>query len=314
MEFITRLLLQVSQAVLGIRDSIAEHGGAAWSAIDRAINPVLSSVLAFLNSICTPIGDVVYAVLSPLGVAGGLIVISVVLGVLMLPAFKYLSNQAKIARAKDDIKANLLALKLFKDELKVVFGAQVRILWAILRLQRYVLTPILWVTFPMLLVLAQMGLRYQWRPLKVGETTVLRIALTESVARAETATLAEHPGIAVEVGPVPGDRDLVWRLRALQAGRHTMTVTLDGKPLEKEIVVGTTGMRVSPLRPSRHWTDQLFYPVEARLPVDSGVRSLGIVYPNSHSWFCGADYWVVTFFVVSMIAALILAPRFRVRF
>jgi len=314
MEILTRLLLDVSQAMLNAWDWIAEHSSDAWHTVDGFVNPVLSPLLGFLNPICTTIGNVIYTVLSPLGVAGGLVVVSVVVGVLMLPAFKHLSNQTKIARAKDDIKANLLALKLFKDELRVVIGAQFRILWAILRLQRYVFTPILWMTFPMLLVLAQMGVRYQWRPLHVGESTVLRVVLNEPPARAKTATLAEHPGVKAEVGPVPGDRDLVWCVRAVEPGRHTLIVTLDGKILEKELVVGSAGLRVSALRPSGRWTDQLFNPVEDRLPAESCVRSIEVEYPAPDSWFCGADYWVVSFFVISMMAALILAPVFHVRF
>lgn len=314
MGLFTRLLLDVSQAILNAWEWIAEHGGDAWHAVDRLVNPVLSPVFAFLNPVCTAVGNVIYTVLSPLGVAFGLIVVSIALGILMLPAFKHLSNQAKIARAKDDIKANLLAMKLFKDELHVVIGAQVRILWAILRLQRYVLTPILWVTFPMLLVLAQMGVRYQWRPLQVGESTVLRVVLNEPTARAKSATLAEHAGVKAEVGPVPSERDLVWRLRAVQPGRHTLTLTLDGKAYGKELVVGAAGERVSALRPGAQWTDQQFHPVEARLPADSGIRAIEVEYPASESWFRGADYWVVSFFVISMIAALLLAPVFRVKF
>ena len=43
--------------------------------------------------------------------------------------FKYTSNQRAIKRARDDIKAHLLALKLFKENTRVIFRAQGRILW-----------------------------------------------------------------------------------------------------------------------------------------------------------------------------------------
>ena len=78
-------------------------------------------------------------------------VLSILTGVLALVAFRYASNQDGIGRAKDDIKANLLALKLFKDDLRVTVLSQLRIMWAIARLQRYVLTPVILLTLPMLL-------------------------------------------------------------------------------------------------------------------------------------------------------------------
>lgn len=314
MDWFTKTLLSTASAVQSAWDWIAERGGDALSAVDRMINPILSPVFALLNPIATTVADVVYAIFSPLGVAGGLIAASVAVGVLMLPAFKFLSNQKKIARAKDDIKANLLALKLFKDELHVVFGAQVRILWAILRLQRWVITPILWMLLPMLLVLAQMGVRYQWRPLRVGEASLLRVARTDPKLSAKSMTLTAPPGVTVEAGPVASDKDVVWRLRAKEVGRHTMTLTVDGKQWEKEIVVGEEGVRVSEVRPGASWVDQLFYPCELRLPADAGVQSIMVEYPAPTSWFRGADYWVLSFFVISMIAALLLAPIFKVKF
>jgi len=314
MGFFTQWLIRCAEALLAAWEWIVEHGGDVLSAINHLLNPILSPVLAFLNPICTTIADLVYAVLRPLPTSVGLAVLSIALGVVMLFAFRGLSNQTKIGRAKDDIKANLLALKLFKDDLRVMFSSQVRIAWAILRLQRYVLTPVLWATPPMLLILAQMGVRYQWRPLLPGETTILRVTLEEPRARARTVTLDASAGIAAEVGPLAGDRDFVWRIRAAQPGRHTLRIKIDGQELEKELVVGAAGQRVSALRPADRWIDQLFHPNESRLPIASGVQSIEIEYPSPTSWISGADYLVLTFFVISMLAALILAPVFRVRF
>ena len=139
--------------------------GVLWGVVDAVLNPVLSPVLSILNPVCVVVGDVIYAAIDLLPIWVGLILLSAGTGVVMLVFFRYTSNQAAIARAKDDIKANLLALKLFKDDLRVTVQSQLRIMWAIARLQRYVLTPVILLTLPMLLGLAQMGIRHQWRPL-----------------------------------------------------------------------------------------------------------------------------------------------------
>ena len=55
-------------------------------------------------------------------------IVAGVTGVLLLLVFKFTSNQAKIGRVRNEINANLLALKLFKDSTRVSLRAQGRIL------------------------------------------------------------------------------------------------------------------------------------------------------------------------------------------
>jgi len=314
MDFVNSVLIYVAEAVLWVWDLLSTFFGWALGTLDALLNPILSPLLAFLNPICTWLGDIVYAVLNPFPVWVGLTVISAVTGVLMLIAFRRISNQKAIGRVKDDIKANLLALKLYKDELRVTFLSQVRLLWAIARLQRYVLAPVLLMAVPMLPALAQMGIRYQWRPLRSGEQTLIKMHFAPGNGRLVEVSIEPHPGLVVEVGPVPGGDLWVWRVHGGATGRHILQFHVVGETIEKELVVGDEFERVSALRPSARWTDQLFHPVERRLTADSKVRSIEILYPSVDSWVYGADYWVVTFFVVSMVAALLLAPAFKVRF
>ncbi len=314
MDFINSVLISGAEAALWVWDLLSTFFGWVFGTLDAILNPILSPLLAFLNPICTWLGDVVYAVLSLFPVWVGLIVISVVTGVVMLIAFRHTSNQKAIGVVKDDIKANLLALKLYKDELQVTFLSQARLLWAIVRLQRYILAPVLVMALPMMLALAQMGIRYQWRPLRSGEQTLIKVHFAPGSGKSVVASIKPHPGLAVEVGPVPGGDLCVWRVHGGATGRHTLKFQVGNEIIDKELVVDNRFERVSALRPSARWTDQLFHPVERRLAAGSPVRSIEILYPSVDSWVRGADYWVVTFFIVSMVAALILAPVFKVRF
>ena len=314
MDIFNSVVIHGGEAVVWAWELIVAVFGWVFSSLDAILNPVLSPLLALLNPICTAIGDVVYAVLSPFPVWVGLTVISAATGVVMLIAFRHTSNQAAIARIKDEIKANLLALKLYKDELRVTFLSQARLLWAIVRLQRYVLTPVLWMTLPMLLALAQMGVRYQWRPLRPGERTLIKMRFAPGAGKSALASVEPHPGLAMEVGPVPGGDLCVWRIRGGAPGRHLLRFHVGGETLEKELVVGEAFQRVSAVRPSGRWTDQLFHPVERRMPAGSPVRTIEVVYPGVDSWIYGADYWVLYFFVVSMVVGFVFAPVFKVRF
>lgn len=308
------LLLNGAEVVLSAWHALESAAVWAWSVIDAILNPILSPLLSLLNPLCTRLGDAIYAAIAPLPIWLGLTFLSAIAGVVMLIAFRYTSNQKAIGRAKDDIKANLLALKLYKDDLRVTFTSQGRILWAILRLQRHVLTPVLLMALPMLLALAQMGVRYQWRPLRVGERTLLRLWSASPGEVAATAKIEPNSGLIVEVGPIAGEREVVWRVRGGQPGRHTLRFDLGATTLDKEVVVGDAFQRVSALRPGRRWTEQLFHPAEPLLPASANAQAIELLYPSVDSWIHGADYWVVYFFVVSMAAALIFKPLFKVRF
>lgn len=322
MDSFAHLLIALAHATLAIWAAIKSFFGWVGSLLDAVLQPILSPLLQFLNPICTTIADAVYKVLDLFPPWVGLILISAVAGAVMLVAFGRLSNQAGIGRAKDDIKSNLLALKLFKDDLRVALRAQLRIAWALLRLQRYTLVPILWLIFPTMLLLSQMAMRYQWRPFAPGETILVKLhggaGNSEKIAWGDQVagvTLSAPDGVTVEAGPIAGESDVAWRLRAVTRGRYQLSVNVSGGG-NKEVVVGSPVQRVSPVRPAKRWTQQILYPVEPVLPGDSAMRrpSIEIHYPALKSKIYGSDYWVLTFFVVSMVTAIVLRPVFRVRF
>jgi len=308
------LLLRAGEFTLAAWHAIKSVATSVWSVIDTALNPILSPLLALLNPLCTRAGDVVYSLLDPFPIWVGLTILSALAGVVMLIGFRYASNQKAIGRAKDDIKANLLALKLYKDDLRVTFGSQARILWGILRLQRYVLTPVVLLALPMLLTLAQMGVRHQWRPLRAGERTLLRVWSAHPADVAAAASIETSPGLIVEVGPIAGEGDVVWRVRGGDAGRHVLRIKIGDEMFEKEVVVGGGFQRVGAVRPGSHWTRQLLHPAEPVLESSRDVSGIEVMYPGRESWVYGSDYWIVAFFVISMAAALLLKPIFRVRF
>jgi len=307
-------LNNVGGAVLSAWDAIASGAVTVWHGLDYVLEPIMSPVLSVLNPICTAIGDVVYAVLDPFPPWVGITIISIVTGVVMLIAFRYTSNQDAITRVKDEIKANLLALKLFKDELHVVFTSQIKLIWAILKLQRYVLTPVLVMLLPMLLGLAQMGVRYQWGPVPPGTDVLVRAEIDGDAENPLTIALEAPGGIVVKVGPLPGERDVAWRLNGAKSGVHTLRFSAGDAMYAKELVVGDSSDRVSALRPGHIWTDQLLHPVESAIDAGGPIRSISIDYPPIDSYICGSNYWVLYFFIVSMAAALILKPVFKVKF
>ena len=314
MDLINNVLLWGGDVAASLWQGTKDVLGAIFSILGDWLGPVLSWLLALLNPICTKLADICYAVLSPLPVWAGLTIISAVTGVLMLGVFRYTSNQTAIKKVKDDIKANLLCLKLYKDSLGVMFRAQAGLVWAAARQMRYMMFPFLVMLPPMLLMLAQMCVRHKWRPLRTGERMNIEMTLEGASVDPTDVTLEPSPAVIVEAGPVAGDEKVVWRVRGGEPGRHLLEFALAGATIEKEIVIGNEFGPVSVKRMVAGWTSQLFHPIESLLVGGGGVKSIELLYPGGDSWFHGPTWWVVTFFVISMIFALIFKPFFKVTF
>lgn len=242
-------------------------------------------------------------------------IVAAVTGAVLLLIFKYTSNQSAIKRVRNDIDANLLALKLFKDATAVVLGAQAAMIWGALRLFVLAIVPMLVMTVPVLLMLGQLSLWYQYRPLHVGEETVVALKLNGNPGD-PMPSVAIEPTSSAEVvtGPVriPSSREVVWVIKAREEGAHRLSFRAGEQAVAKELAVGNGFMRVSPRRPGWDWYDALLNPAEPTFPATSTVRSVEIEYPDRPSWTSGTDNWVIYWFIVSMVAAFCAKPFLKV--
>jgi hypothetical protein len=72
-------------------------------------------------------------------------------------------------------------------------------------------------------------------------------------------------------------------------------------------------MRASTQRPGGHWIDILLNPAEKPFRPDSAVQSIGIDYPERLSWTSGTNWWLIYFFIASMVFALFFNPFLKVK-
>jgi uncharacterized membrane protein (DUF106 family) len=243
-------------------------------------------------------------------------VISAVTAVVLLVIFKYTSNQRAIGRVRDDIKANMLALKLFKDSISVTLQAQGRVFRGAFLLLLHAIRPMLVMIVPISLLLAQMGLWYQSRPLLPGEEVIVTVKLNGSIETPwPTVRIEPTPVAEVTIGPVRvfSQHQIHWKIRAVENGDSSLIFHVDEEQFDKELTIGDGFRRVSAKRPGLHWADIMLYPVEKPFGPDSVVQSINIDYPDRLSRTSGADWWVIYFFVASLVFALIFKPFLKVR-
>ena len=201
-------------------------------------------------------------------------IISSIVGVLALLILKYTSNQTAISKAKDITKANMLALKLFKDSFSVTIQALGQIYkGAFIRLF-HILRPVLVMTIPFVLVMSQMGLWYQARPLQPDEEAVVTMQLDGDVnspwpqISMETTPAAE---VVIEQTKVFSKRQLYWKIKAKENGLHNLIFNVGSDKVQKELVIGSGFMKVSAQRPGMHFEDILLNPWEKPFTKDSAT-------------------------------------------
>src|SRR5262245_290852 len=98
------------------------------------------------------------------------IVVSLLVAIALLAAFKFTSNQRALDGAKRQVQASLFELRLFQDDPVSVLRAAGRLLWHQARYLRYALVPLLWMGLPLALLATHLQARYGYDGLYPGQS------------------------------------------------------------------------------------------------------------------------------------------------
>lgn len=264
----------------------------------------------------TLLGDVCFALLGLLSPLWALVVISAVVGAAMLLIWRYTSNQKAIEDVRRKISAHLLASRLFKDDLSVTFRAQRQILWQALRLLGHSVRPMIIMTIPFVLVMVQIGLRYEFRPMPVGSVTRVKVTMKNPKDAVGVGDKLKVPDgyEAAKNDPcrVPSLGTVDWRITPRRAGSSTLIVGAGKEAIEMPIEAGERFSRISKLRGGTFF-DRLLYSAEPSIPDSSPFASIEVMYPSRSTPIFGFDvHWLITLLVLSIVFALVFKPFFKV--
>ena len=273
--------------------------------------------MQIFNLIFSKIFEVIFLPFERLGSWTGMIIASLLTGLLMLFIFKHTSNQAGIRRVKNKIKAHLLELRLFKDSLPVSLRAQGQIVRANLKYMAYSLRPLMVMFIPLILILVQLNFWFAYDSLQPDQETLLKVKLKEGVSLMDTPVQLEVPsGVAVESPPLrlEESNEINWRIRAMEKGVHELSLTVSGQDYTKTISIGQQQLsKISPLKTKRSFWQQLLYPVESAFPKDSPLHSVEIVYSSRNmNLFGWRIHWLFVYFALSIVFGFSLKGLFGV--
>ncbi|MFO0915024.1 MAG: hypothetical protein U0795_18840 [Pirellulales bacterium] len=273
-----------------------------------------------LNSLLTRCGDLLFKPFTG-HAALGLTFWSIVAGVIMAVVVGKTSNQRKLRRAADQSRAQLYAIKLFKDDLLVTFQCQVALLRATAARLWHSIPPMLVMIIPMLLVLVQLAMRFEFRPLVPGEQVVVAMRIKPNQwKKTRKVELAPDKGFAVDTASLRDEQlsTLYWRVRADDTEPRVLRWDVNGSQVTKVLPMAASHSQLvvaNPKRPGPSLMDRIFYPAESALEASSPVESIELqLVPRSTPILGWNIPWWGTFFLLSMIVAFLAGKWLGVQF
>lgn len=277
--------------------------------------------MGILNSTLNAIFDVIIHPLRGLHPAIGLLLISAIMGVVALLAFRYASNADAITRVKTRIGAYLLEMRLFSDDLRVLLVDPIKIMALNAKYVAHAFVPFVLILPPMLLVIFQIESRYGLQPLETGDQTTLTVAVREGTdVLADGLVLETSEGVVVETPPVriPELGEISWRLRATAEGEQWVRVVPPGGDADQAVTKLVWVGDETPKAMARSRTTRyagfaaLEEPAEAPLPRGGIVTEIRVDLPDGEGRFAGMTTSVWIFFGLATLFGFLLKSRLGV--
>jgi len=235
----------------------------------------------------------------------------------MLFIFRYTSDQKRIKETKDRLKAHLLEVRLFKDDLRIQLSAQKDILLHNFTYMKLALKPMLFMIIPVVIILIQLDGWFGYRPLKPGESAIVSVKLSDNSTDALSNISVESPdkGLLVETPPlrIPEEREVSWRVRANEPGGYNLTFNVSGSTFQKRVVISNGQLdRVSRVVASSLW-DAFLNPSEESIGKNPLMKKIEVDYPSRSIEFLGWHvHWLVVFFILSIVFGFAFKGFFKV--
>lgn len=246
----------------------------------------------------------------------GILFLSLLTSLFVLAVYRAVSNPAQVTNTKNQIKAHILAIRLYRDSWKIIVVSFFKSLYYTGKYFALNLRPLL-LALPLLFVLfVQMDIRYGMRPFRVGEDIVVKAGFSRDI-RALDIALQANRHVEPRMAPVfiSALREVNWKLRAVENGSVTVAITVDGATVRKNLLIGAGLPALSNQKIAASGWAHFIYPVEKLLAPSAALQTISLRYPPRRIGFLGLHgHWLYFYLAWTMIIALALKKRFGVEF
>jgi len=273
--------------------------------------------MSIINRILNTLFDVPLYLFRGLNPWIGMIVIAILTSVILLYIYKYTSNQTQIKKYKEKIKGHFLEVRLYKDIPRLIFKAEWNAIKSNFIYLRYVLVPLA-IMIPIFVVfIIQLWAYYNYNQFKPGDTTLVKVKLSEEASSDELNLKLEVPAGLIVDAPrlkMEKEKEVNWRLKVEEKGIYDLTFTKpDGATFTKKLKAGDRIERISKIRPGPGILDQLFNPNETPYPASLNIASVELAYDDTPKNLYAMGYlWWIPYLLLAIIFAFALKGLLKV--
>jgi len=255
----------------------------------------------------------------------GILFLSVLTSLFVLVVYRWISSPHKVKETKNQIKANILAIRLYRDFWKTIVGSFFKSMYYTGKYFVLNLMPLLLVLPLMFLLFVQMDIRYGLRPFRPGENITVKACLAGGSAGVN-AEIEPSAGFEKTMNPVHIDAlgEIDWKLKAGASGATSIAITIDGTTVNKSLVIdpksgGRRSFAGLPALSNKKLVasslEHFIYPAEKLLEPRTALKSVSIQYPGRSISLLGLRaHWLVWYLILTFAIALALKNRFGVEF
>ncbi len=277
-----------------------------------------------INRAATTVFDLLVKPFSALGPELTIVILSGLFGIIALILFKFISFQKGIKATKDKIKAGMIEIRIYQNDLGIVSKAVGKVLGRNFQYMGLNILPFIPLSIPFVLALAQLVCRFGFAPIPEweehrewlpGRGTVIEVAMEEGEEAAIADLEIRLPDTLEVKQPLlrNSGAGLGWiEVVATGSGDETIEFVFpDGSTDTKRIVTGDGPMPklMAGERVSNFWK-QWLWPAEPSFD-NTGIDEVKFTYPDRElRWMPDGVIGVLLAFVVASMAfgILILKP------
>jgi len=246
----------------------------------------------------------------------GILFLSLLTSLFVLVVYRAVSSPRKVKETKNQIKANILAIRLYRDFWRTIVGSFFKSLYYTGKYFALNLGPLLLVLPLLFLLFVQMDIRYGMRPFRPGESIQLKARFSSDIDAVD-ARIEPSPNFRALMNPVYVTmlREVDWKLQAGAAGSTSIAIQVDGVTVGKNLVIGNQLAALSNKKLAAPSLAHFIYPAEGLLRGPAPLQSVSIQYPARSISFLGLrTHWLVYYLILTFAIALALKNRFGVEF
>jgi hypothetical protein len=258
---------------------------------------------------------------------GAILLASLFSAVIFMLLFKKFSDQDAIDREKRKITGNILEIRIYQDNLVLIFRRILTILKHNLFYIRYTIPPLAVIILPLLIITMQVNYRCGYKPLSSGEEFIITARLDNGSnppnnpeAEIDSIRCETSKGILLEtpILRIPSESGVFWRARVAsepEPGNEWVEIMEGDKKIRRILHIAPKGeVAFDPVIVRYSFSGSLLHNTGGFISSNSIMSEISCGYPRQqYSLFLMSMDAIVLYFVLTLIFALILKPFLKVK-